>query len=174
MSDLSFTINGKQVGPIAVSEATSMIDLLHEHLNLTGTKFGCGIGVCRACSVIVDNPDGTSEIMRTCINNVMAFNNKTIRTIEGHATYDGDEVALSPVQQAFIEGYSFQCGWCTSGMVNAATVLLEDLAKQPVNKADIETVIEDALEHHICRCTGYKKYYEALKALIVSKEELWI
>ncbi len=174
MSTFSFTLNGEQIGPLELDSDTAMIEVLHEYLNMTGTKFGCGIGVCRACTVIVDNDDGTSEVMRSCINNVGAFNGKKVRTVEGHATTKASgEVQLSPVQQAYIEGYAFQCGWCTSGMVNAATVLIEQLRREPIKKNQIESRIEEALEHHICRCTGYKKYYESLKKLIEETEELW-
>lgn len=174
MTTIKMTVNNQSVGPIDVSPELMMIEFLHEHLNLTGTKFGCGAGVCHACTVIVDKDDGTSEVVRSCINGVERFNGKTIRTVEGHATKNaqGQIEALSNVQEAFIEHFSFQCGWCTPGFVNETTVLLEMLKKQPVAVADVDNVIENALGDHICRCTGYVKYYQAVKDLILTTEGL--
>ena len=75
---------------------------------------------------------------------------------------------LSPIQQQFLEHYSFQCGYCTPGFVNAATVLVERLKKQPIAASEVEATITQALDAHICRCTGYVRYYEAVKDVIVS------
>jgi aerobic-type carbon monoxide dehydrogenase small subunit (CoxS/CutS family) len=164
---LTLSINGKQVGPMPVPEGLPMIDFLHEYAGLTGSRLGCGQGVCRACTVIVDRPDGGSEEMRTCITGAHYFEGKKIRTIEGHAQRDdkGEIKALSPVQQKFLEHFSFQCGYCTPGFVNAATVLLEDLKRAPVERAQLESRIETALGDHICRCTGYVRYYQAVRDL---------
>ncbi|MCP2839667.1 (2Fe-2S)-binding protein, partial [Salmonella enterica] len=86
-------------------------------------------GLCRACTVIVDKADGSSEEVRTCITGAHFFQGKKVRTVEAHAQRDdkGNVVALSPVQQKFLEHFSFQCGYCTPGFVNAATVLIERL-----------------------------------------------
>ena len=169
-------INGRKVGPKEVPDTLMMIEFLHEYLNMTGTKFGCGVGVCHACTVIVDKADGTSEILRTCINPVVRFNKQKVRTVEGHATLDkdGEVKALSPVQQAFLEHFSFQCGWCTPGFINESTVLLEKLARNPVRKSEVESVIEKALGEHVCRCTGYVKYFAAMKDLILETRGLTI
>lgn len=165
---VSMNVNGQAVGPIEVSDQTMMIELLHEKLNLTGTKFGCGAGVCHACVVIVDNDDGTSTVERTCIKGAGYFDGKKVRTIEGHAKTNeqGEVTALSPVQQAFLEHFSFQCGWCTSGFVNTATALVERLAANPISMDKLEETIDKALENNVCRCTGYVKYFEAVKDLI--------
>lgn len=166
---VSMTINNKPVGPFEVPESLMMVHFLHEYVDLTGTKFGCGAGVCHACVVIVDNADGTTETHRSCITGVGFFNGKNIRTVEGHAKTNekGEIIALSPVQDAFIKHFSFQCGYCTSGFVNQATVLVESLKKQPVAVADVESTIEEHLGEHICRCTGYIRYYQAMKQLII-------
>lgn len=166
---LSITINGKAIGPIEVPEGLMLVDFLHEYLNLTGTHFGCGQGLCRACTVIHDKADGSSEEIRSCITGAHYFNGKRIRTIEGHAerNNEGEVVALSPVQQAFLDNYSFQCGYCTPGFVNAATILVEKLHKQPATRDQLEDVIEAALADHICRCTGYVRYYEAVRSAIL-------
>lgn len=171
---IKLTINNQAVGPIDVGDGTMMIEFLHEYLNLTGTKFGCGVGVCHACTVIVDDDQGMSEVVRTCINGVERFNGKRIRTIEGHAKQNaqGEITTLSPVQQTFLEHFSFQCGWCTSGFVNESTALIERLEHKPIAKDKVEQVIEEALAEHVCRCTGYVKYYAAMKDLILKTKGL--
>ena len=95
---------------------------------MTGTKFGCGAAQCLSCAVIVDNPDGTSFTSPTCVVSAVSFDGKAIRTVEGHAK-NGE---LTTLQKAFIEHFSFQCGYCTAGFLNEGQVLLERLAKTPV------------------------------------------
>lgn len=168
MMKVSVTVNGRQTGPHAIPAGLAMIDFLHEYLGLTGTKFGCGIGVCHACVVIVDEPDGTSRTMRTCINGAADFAGKRVRTVEGHVK----EGRLSNVQQAFVDHFAFQCGYCTSGFINEATCLMEDLARNPVAKNEVQQRIETSLGEHICRCTGYVRYYEAVRDLILADPQL--
>ena len=167
---VSLKVNGQEVGPLQIPAGLMMIDLLHEYLHLTGSRLGCGQGVCHACVVILDKPDGTSEEIRTCITGANFFDGKSIRTIEGHAQRNeqGEVVALSPIQQKFLEHFSFQCGYCTPGFVNAATVLIERLKRQPVAKDKVEETITEALNDHICRCTGYVRYYEAVKDVVMT------
>jgi xanthine dehydrogenase YagT iron-sulfur-binding subunit len=167
---LALTINGKAVGPMQVPEGLMMIEFLHEYAGLTGSRLGCGQGVCHACVVILDKPDGTSEEMRTCITGAHFFNGRSVRTVEGHAKRNeaGEVVELSPIQQKFLEHFSFQCGYCTPGFVNAATVLIERLKREPIAKADVESTIMAALDSHICRCTGYVRYYEAVKDVVMT------
>ncbi|EMH2960135.1 (2Fe-2S)-binding protein [Burkholderia multivorans] len=167
---LSVNINGKAVGPMQVPEGLMMIEFLHEYAGLTGSRLGCGQGICHACVVILDKPDGTSEEVRTCITGAHFFHGRAIRTIEGHAKRNeaGEVVELSPIQQKFLEHFSFQCGYCTPGFVNAATVLIERLKREPVAKADVERTITEALNAHLCRCTGYVRYYEAVKDVVMT------
>ncbi|XYK56949.1 (2Fe-2S)-binding protein [Serratia sarumanii] len=166
---ISLTINQKQYGPIEVPEGLIMIDFLHEYLDLTGSRLGCGQGICHACVAIVDHPSGTSEEVRTCITGAHFFNGKKVRTVEGHARVDeqGEVVELSPIQQAFLEHYSFQCGYCTPGFVNAATIFVEKLKREPIAREQLESAIEQALDSHICRCTGYVRYYEAVRDVVL-------
>ena len=168
MSTLTLTINGKTHGPIEVPDDMMLVDVLHEYLGLTGTRFGCGQGECRACTVIVDDERGPREV-RSCITGAHYFAGKPIRTVEGHAKRDaqGQITGLSAVQQAFLDNFSFQCGYCTPGFVNATTVLLERLAKSPVRIDEIESTISEALNPHLCRCTGYVRYYQAVKQLVL-------
>lgn len=166
---LQLQINGRAYALEAVPEDMMLIDVLHEYLGLTGTRFACGQGECRACTVIIDDERGPREI-RSCITGAHWFAGKPLRTIEGHGKRDtaGNLVALSPVQQAFLDHFSFQCGYCTPGFVNATTVLLERLAEAPVAAEQVEATILEALDPHLCRCTGYVRYYEAAKALVLS------
>lgn len=165
---LSLQINGKMVGPIELPEGISMLDFLHEYLNLTGTRMGCNQGICHACVIIVDHPDGTSEEMRTCITGAHFFNGKSVRTIEGIAQKEAGKKIPSPIQQAFMDHFSFQCGYCTPGFVNATTVFMEKLAREPIAEDQLEEAILEALDPHICRCTGYVRYYEAIRDLVMN------
>jgi aerobic-type carbon monoxide dehydrogenase small subunit (CoxS/CutS family) len=170
MRKLTVTINGTQHGPMDVPENMKMMEVLHEMLGLTGSRLGCGMGICHACVVIVDKEDGTSEELPVCITPASFFDGKRIRTIEGIAARDEKtgEIMPSPVQQAFLDHFSFQCGYCTPGFVNAATVLIERLKREPVARDKVEEAVAQALETHICRCTGYVRYYEAVRDLILA------
>jgi xanthine dehydrogenase YagT iron-sulfur-binding subunit len=171
---LALQINRQQVKVDNVPEDVCMADFLHEYLNMTGTRVTCGQGICHACVVILDHPDGKSETMRTCITGAHLFAGKRIRTIEGHAVGDPNsvEMKLTQVQDAFLKNFAFQCSYCTPGFVNESIVLLERLKRQPIARKDVEQVITDALDSHLCRCTGYVRYYEALRQLIVSTPSL--
>lgn len=170
---VQMTINGQPYGPVTVPESLSMVELLHEYFHLTGTRFGCGIAQCRACTVIIDHPDGTSEASVTCVMPASSFDGKKIRTIEGHAkrTAQG-ELVLSPIQKAFLDAFSFQCGYCTPGFVNKSTVILEELKRKPIAKDKVEAYVHQNLNDHLCRCTGYVDYATALRDLILRTDGL--
>jgi len=158
------TINGREYGPTKVRDNLTMNDFLREKLGLTGTKFGCGAAQCLSCAIIVDNADGTSYTSPICVVSAASFHGKAVRTVEGHAK-NGE---LSPLQKAFIDHFAFQCGYCTPGFLNEGQVLLERLAKRPVARADLEKTIAEALDGHLCRCTGYIKYHEAVRDVILA------
>src|SRR5882757_6451893 len=164
VTPLRITINGRAYGPMDVRDELTMNDFLREHLGMTGTKFGCGAAQCLSCAVIVDNPDGTSHTSPTCVVAAVSFNGKAIRTVEGHAR-DGE---LTTLQKAFIAHFAFQCGYCTAGFLNEGQVLLEQLAKKPVERAALEQTIAEALDGHLCRCTGYVKYHEAVRDVVLA------
>lgn len=164
MTAITITINGQPHGPIEVRDELSMNDFLREVLGMTGTKFGCGAAQCLACAVIVDNADGSSYTNPTCVVPAVNFDGKSIRTIEGHAK--GGE--LTVLQKAFIEHFAFQCGYCTAGFLNEGQVLLERLQSTPIPRAALEDTILDALNGHLCRCTGYVKYHEAVRDVILA------
>jgi aerobic-type carbon monoxide dehydrogenase small subunit (CoxS/CutS family) len=164
VTTLGIRINGRPYGPIDVRDDLSLNDFLREYLGLTGTKFGCGAAQCLSCAVIVDDPDGTSYTTPTCVVPAASFNGKSIRTVEGLAV-NGE---LSALQRAFIEHFAFQCGYCTPGFLNEGQVLLERLAKKRIARAELEKTIAEALDGHLCRCTGYVKYHEAVRAVILA------
>ncbi len=170
MTKLAITINGRPLAPIEVRDELTMNDFLREHLGMSGTKFGCGAAQCLSCAVIVDNADGTSYTSPTCIVSAASFDGKAIRTVEGHA----ENGELSALQKAFIEHFAFQCGYCTAGFLNEAQVLLERLAKKPVERPELETTIADALDGHLCRCTGYVKYHEAVRDVILADTKRYL
>ena len=130
-----------------------LVDLLRYDLGLTGTKEGCSVGVCGACTVLVDG-----EMVASCITLAAAVDGSEITTIEGLAQ-DG---RLHPVQQAFIDYGGFQCGICTPGQVMAAKALLDD------NPRPNETEIRDWMMGNLCRCTGYYKILESVVAAMGS------
>jgi aerobic-type carbon monoxide dehydrogenase small subunit (CoxS/CutS family) len=170
MTNLALSINGRAYGPVEVRDELSMNDFLREYLGLTGTKFGCGVAQCLSCAVIVDNPDGTSHTSPTCVVPAVNFAGKSIRTVEGHAK--GGE--LTPLQKRFIEHFAFQCGYCTPGFLNEGQVLLERLANEKVARADLEKTIAEALDGHLCRCTGYVKYHEAVRDVILADPQRYL
>ena len=170
MTSLALTINGRAYGPVEVRDELTMNDFLREHLGMTGTKFGCGAAQCLSCAIIIDDPDGTSHTSPTCIVPAVSFNGKSIRTVEGHAK-GGD---LTPLQKRFIEHFAFQCGYCTPGFLNEGQVLLERLAKKKVARADLEKIIAEALDGHLCRCTGYIRYHEAVRDVILADPQRYL
>jgi aerobic-type carbon monoxide dehydrogenase small subunit (CoxS/CutS family) len=170
VTSLTITINGRAYGPREVRDDLMMNDFLREYLGMTGTKFGCGAAQCLSCAIIVDDSDGTSYTSPTCIVPASTFNGKSIRTVEGHAK-DGE---LTTLQKAFITHFAFQCGYCTPGFLNEGQVLLERLAKAPIARTDLEKSIIDALDGHLCRCTGYVKYHEALRDVILEDPERYL
>ena len=164
MTSLTVTINGSVHGPREVRDDLKMNDFLREYLGMTGTKFGCGAAQCLSCAIIVDKADGTSYTSPTCIVPAASFNAKSIRTVEGHAK--GAE--LTTLQKAFITHFAFQCGYCTAGFLNEGQVLLERLVRTPIARADLEKTIAEALDGHLCRCTGYVRYHEAVRDVILA------
>jgi carbon-monoxide dehydrogenase small subunit len=144
---VSTTINGDEVEFLCHAEET-LLDVLRDHLGLTGAKEGCGTGDCGACSVIVDN-----RLVCACLMLGSEAQGSRIETIEGMA--DGDK--LHPLQQKFLEHGALQCGICTPGFLMAAKYLL---ARNP---NPTETEIRFGLAGNLCRCTGYDKIVRAVQ-----------
>ena len=171
---ISLTINGKIVQR-TVSDDLALVDFLQEDLGLTGTKLCCGIGVCKACTVAVkQNPASLSQPILACSTPAVLLNGQSITTIEGIGGGSTAPQKISPVQQAFLDHFAFQCGYCTPGYVMATTMLIERLRASPVPVADLDAAIANAVGQHICRCTGYARYYRAIRAVIMNEPGLVI
>lgn len=143
---MKLNINGK-VHELEVEKGMPILWLLRDELNLTGTKFGCGVSACGACTILVDG-----KSMRSCVLPVAAVEGKEITTIEGLSR--GDE--LTTLQKAWIEHQVPQCGYCQSGMIMAATALLKENS-DPTDD-DINSIT------NICRCGTYQRIRSAIKA----------
>src|SRR5438132_8280004 len=129
--NVNIALNGRRLRVPDVPASLSLLDFLSEELGLTGTKLCCGIGVCRACTVLLHRVPGATPVpILSCSTPIAEVNGQTIRTVEGLATQDGK---LAPLQQAFLDEFAFQCGYCTPGLLMAAHALLERLRLAPVN-----------------------------------------
>jgi len=148
MPPLRLSINGRNYS-VDVDPQTSLLTTLREHLDLTGSKYGCGEGQCGACTVLIDG-----KAQRSCITRVGSVAQRQITTIEGLAT--GDQ--LHPVQEAFLEAGAMQCGYCTSGMIMSAVALLRH------NPTPKEGEIVDFMDGNICRCGTYPRIVSAIKS----------
>ena len=147
MGEFVLNVNGVQMRASASPEE-SLLSVLRNQLNLTGTKYGCGEGQCGACTVLLNG-----RAMRSCLTPVSAAANAKIVTIEGLET-DGK---LSSVQLAFLDEGAFQCGYCTSGMILSATSLLH----QTPHPSDDQIVA--AMNGNVCRCGTYPRIIEAVR-----------
>ncbi len=147
MGEIVLNVNGGHVRVNAPAEE-SLLSVLRDRLNLTGTKYGCGEGQCGACTVLLN---GTAA--RSCLIPVSAAVDAKIVTIEG-LERNGE---LSAVQQAFLDEGAFQCGYCTSGMILSATSLLQ----QTTNPSDEQIVT--AMNGNVCRCGTYTRILDAVK-----------
>ena len=134
---------------IDVDADRTLLSVLRDDLDLTGTKFGCGEGQCAACTVLIDG-----VATKSCLTKVSAVEGKRIVTIEGLAP----EGALHPVQQAFLDADALQCGYCTSGMILGAVALLRR------NPNPSEADIVSGMNGHICRCGTYPRVVRAVRA----------
>ena len=148
MASVSMTVNGKAVTG-DVEPRTLLVQFLREQLKLTGTNIGCDTSSCGACTVHVNG-----ESVKSCTMLAVQADGTDVLTIEGLAT-DGE---LHPMQRAFMENHGLQCGYCTPGMIMAATSLL---AEQPHPS---EAEVRIGLEGNLCRCTGYHNIVKAVLA----------
>lgn len=151
--EITFILNNEET-TVEVDPKWTLLYLLREVLNLTGTKEGCGYGECGACTVIIDG-----KAVNSCIFPALEAEGKNITTIEGVAK-DGH---MHPLQKAFIEKGAVQCGFCTPGMIMSAKALLDEKA----NPTDDE--IKEAIEGNLCRCTGYVMIIDAIKSVAAGR-----
>jgi carbon-monoxide dehydrogenase small subunit len=152
---LNITVNGIS-HTLRIAPNLRLLDLLREELHLTGTKEGCGIGECGACTVILDG-----RAVNSCLILAGQCEGREITTIEGVTPEDG----LNPLQQSFLDNGAVQCGFCTPGMILSATALLHH------NSTPTEAEIREAISGNLCRCTGYTQIVEAIQAVADGSKE---
>ena len=145
--EIEFTINGKK-RRLSIKPNDLLINIIRNDLYLTGSKYGCGIGECGTCTVLLDG-----EPILSCLALAATVDGKEITTIEGLAKED----TLHPMQRAFLENGAVQCGFCTPGMILTAIALLKE------NTNPTEDEIKDYMRGNICRCTGYIQIVKAIK-----------
>jgi len=143
---ITFTVNGQERS-IVTDTQRSLLDVLREDLHLTGTKYGCGEGQCRACTVLADG-----KAIPSCITLISEIDKQSILTIEGLS--EGER--LHPVQEAFLAEGAFQCGYCTAGMILQAVEILKEDPK--LSRTDVAA----RMQRHICRCGTYPAILRAI------------
>lgn len=146
--EIEITVNGRK-RKLNVKPNDLLLNVIRDQMILTGTKYGCGIGECAACTVLMEG-----KPVLACMILAVAAHGKNITTIEGLA--EGDK--LAPIQQAFIDHSAIQCGFCTPGMVLTSQALLNE------NPDPSEEEIKDYLRGNFCRCTGYKSIIKAVQS----------
>ncbi|ATW27164.1 (2Fe-2S)-binding protein [Candidatus Formimonas warabiya] len=149
---VSFTVNRKAVEIVCSSDAT-LLEVLRDQLRLTGTKHGCGVGECGACTVILNG-----KAVNSCLILAGSVEGQEVLTIEGLAEDD-----LHPIQRAFIEEGAVQCGYCTPGMILSAKALLDE------NPAPSQEEVKVAISGNLCRCTGY---HQIVSAILKASQEI--
>jgi carbon-monoxide dehydrogenase small subunit len=148
LHEVGLTVNGT-LYEVSVQPWESLLEVIRDRLGLTGTKEGCGLGECGACTVIMDG-----KTVNSCLVLAVEADGKEITTIEGLA--DGEK--LHPIQEAFIAHGGLQCGFCTPGMIMSAKALLDE------NPDPSEEEIRRAIAGNLCRCTGYTKIIESISS----------
>jgi carbon-monoxide dehydrogenase small subunit len=146
---IKFSLNGEST-ELEIEPHLTLLQLLRDRLELTGTKEGCGMGECGACTVLVDG-----KTVNSCILPAMEVDGKSVTTIEGLTDAQGN---LHPIQKAFIEYGAVQCGFCSPGMVLSAKALLDE------NSKPTDEEIRHGIAGNLCRCTGYLQIVQAIKA----------
>ena len=146
-SVIELEVNGAEEEFVA-KPGTTLLGVLRDTLGLTAAKRGCGVGTCGTCTCLLDG-----EAVMSCLVPVETINGSSVKTLEGTTPSDG---TLSPIQQAFLDGFATQCGFCTPGMIMAAEALL---AENPTpTRADVVR----AISGNVCRCTGYESIIRAI------------
>jgi len=148
MKKIRFVLNGKQY-ELMIKPWETLLELIREDLNLTGTKEGCGQGECGSCTVIMNG-----KTVNSCLVLAIEADGQEILTIEGLSDND----RLHPIQEAFVSQSGMQCGFCTPGMIMSAKALLDS------NPDPTEAEIRESISGNFCRCTGYTKIIESISA----------
>jgi aerobic-type carbon monoxide dehydrogenase small subunit (CoxS/CutS family) len=153
IAEIQFNVNGEQ-RKVETEMERSLLEVLREDLGLTGTKYGCGEGACRACTVLVDG-----KAVQSCVTKLEAVRGKKIETIESL----GSDGKLHPIQAAFVEAEAMQCGYCVPGMIMTTVGFLRG------NTSPSREEIVQAMNGNICRCCGYKNLLSAVETAAKSK-----
>jgi aerobic carbon-monoxide dehydrogenase small subunit len=153
---IAFTLNGRPVSTDAPSDST-LLSVLRDRLGMTGTKEGCGIGECGACSVLLDG-----RLVNSCLTLAAQASGRSVVTIEGVCNPDGGP---NDLQQAFIDHGAVQCGFCIPGMVLAGEALLAS------NPKPTRAEVRAAIAGNLCRCTGYQQIVDAIQATARQRQE---
>jgi carbon-monoxide dehydrogenase small subunit len=143
---LRFTLNGEEKS-LEIEAEISALEFIRDILDLKGTKEGCGIGECGACTIIVDG-----KAVNACLMFAAQLDGRTVLTVEGLGRGD----ALHPIQQSFVDHHAVQCGFCTPGILMSTHALLEENPKPARNE------IVKAISGNLCRCTGYQSIIAAI------------
>lgn len=152
---LQITVNGEH-HEVFIKPKRLLVEVLRDELGLTGTKRGCNTGACGACTVLLNG-----KSVKSCSVLAVQADGCEITTVEGLA----EGAALTPLQRSFLDHGAYQCGFCTSGMLLSATVLLEENSKPTVEE------IKEGLHGNLCRCTGYNSIVRAVRAVAEGKYE---
>jgi aerobic carbon-monoxide dehydrogenase small subunit len=152
---ISFQINGRPVS-LKVDAGETALHAIRERLGLTGTKEGCGIGECGACTILMNG-----KAVNSCLLLAAQLDGADVRTVEGLA--DGE--ALHPLQKAFLDKHAVQCGFCTPGFLMSAVALLNEHPRP-----DRKTIV-NGLSGNLCRCTGYSQIFQAVEAVVDTEKE---
>ena len=152
---INITVNGEEYS-LEVKPNRVLLDVLREDIGLTGTKKGCGLGKCGACTILLDG-----RPVHSCLLLAAQADRRQITTIEGIAAEEPH-----PLQTAFVEKGAVQCGFCTPGMINTAKALLD------ANRNPDETEIKSAIAGNLCRCTGYNQIVSAIQSCTASTSDL--
>jgi len=150
---IRFRLNGRPT-TLETDGDRTLLWVLRSDLEATGAKYGCGVGLCGSCTVVVDG-----EAVRSCQRSIGDVDGKDVVTIEGLA---GDDGALHPLQQAFLEHGGYQCGYCTPGMIMNAYALLRE-RPHPTRQQ-----VLDAMDGNLCRCSAYQRIVAAIEAVAES------
>ena len=144
---IELTVNEEE-REFLVAPGTTLLNALRDQLGLTAAKRGCGVGTCGTCTCLLDG-----DPVMSCLVPVETVNGSSVKTLEGTTPSDG---TLSPIQQAFLDGFATQCGFCTPGMIMAAEALLAE------NPTPTREDVVRAISGNVCRCTGYESIINAI------------
>lgn len=160
-SKIRFKVNGAEREVPSDWADELLLNYLHEEMDLSGTKYSCGIGQCGACKVIV-RKSGDNEAIPTlaCFARLDSLDGMEVTTVEG--------LPGSALADSFLENFAFQCGFSTPGFLMAGIAILEELRRSPIHQDDLDSFVSERLSGHVCRCTGYLRYFESIRNTVLS------